>query len=226
MNELKSIWAVVPVKSFARAKARLARILDAAQREQLARAMLQDVLAGLRKLDDLSAILVVSGDPDARDIARAHGARAIDDPFESGPNAAVRLALPVLRDLRADGMIVVPSDVPQIEADELVPVVQGLVAPSVALVAASRDGGTNLLGCSPIDLIAPCFGVNSFAEHASAAKRAGVEPGIFDCRSIIHDIDQPQDLSCFRARHQTQTGTRLAQWFGQAQMFEEAALAQ
>jgi 2-phospho-L-lactate guanylyltransferase (CobY/MobA/RfbA family) len=93
-------------------------------------------------------------------------------------------------------------------------------------VAASRDGGTNLLGCSPIDLIAPCFGVNSFAEHASAAKRAGVEPGIFACRSIIHDIDQPRDLSCFRARHQTQTGTRLAQWFGQAQMFEEAALAQ
>jgi 2-phospho-L-lactate guanylyltransferase len=226
MNEQKCIWAVVPVKSFARAKARLAPLIDSVQREQLARAMLEDVLAGLRKLDELSGILVVSADADAKDIARAKGARSIDDPFENGPNAAVRLALPFLRGVRADAMVVVPSDVPQIEPDELLPVIRSLTAPSIVLVAASRDRGTNLLGCAPIDLVAPCFGASSFAKHVRAAKRAGVEPSVFACRSLIHDIDQPQDISHFRARHETKTGARLAEWFGQRQMFNEAALAQ
>jgi 2-phospho-L-lactate guanylyltransferase len=226
MNEQKRIWAVVPVKSFARAKARLAALLDSAQREQLARAMLEDVLAGLRKLDELSGILVVSADTEARGIARANGARAIDDPIENGPNAAIRLALPLLRDVQADAMMVVPSDVPQIEPDELLPVLRSLIAPAIALVAAPRDGGTNLLGCSPMDLIHPCFGLNSFVKHANAARRAGIEPSIFTCRSIAHDIDQPQDLSSFRARHVTKTGACLAQWFGRTRMSDEAALVQ
>jgi 2-phospho-L-lactate guanylyltransferase len=225
MNEQRRIWAVVPVKSFARAKARLAALLDPVQREQLARAMLDDVLMGLGKLDELSGILVVSADADARNIARANGAQSVDDPFEDGPNAAVRLALPFLRKVRADAMIVVPSDVPQIEPDELLPIFRSLTAPSIALVAAVRDGGTNVLGCSPIDLIAPCFGVNSFAKHAKAARRAGIEPAVFTCHSLMHDIDQPQDLSHFQAPHQTRTGACLARWLGQAQMCGEAALA-
>jgi 2-phospho-L-lactate guanylyltransferase len=226
MNEQKHIWAVVPVKSFARAKARLAGLLDSAQREQLARAMLEDVLTGLRKLDGLSGILVVSADTQAMEIARAYGARTIDDPFESGPNEAVRLALPFLQETRADAMIVVPTDVPQIEPDELLPIVQCLSASSVALVAALRDGGTNLLGCAPIDVIRPCFGADSFAKHVNTARRAAIEPGTFTCHSIMNDIDQPQDLVRFRARHQTKTGACLATWFGQTQVCDEAALAQ
>src|SRR5947199_10123729 len=137
MTEQRLIWAVVPVKSFARAKARLAALIDSAQREQLARAMLEDVLAALRKLDDLSGILVVSADRGAKEIARAYGAQTIDDPLEEGPNEAIRLALPFLREVEADAMIVVPSDVPQIEADELLPVIAKLRTPSVALVAAA-----------------------------------------------------------------------------------------
>jgi 2-phospho-L-lactate guanylyltransferase len=226
MNEHKRIWAVVPVKSFARAKARLTPLIDSAQREQLARAMLEDVLLGLRKLDDLSGILVVSTNAKAKEIARANGAHAIDDTLENGPNAAIRLALPFLRDVQAEAMIVVPSDVPQIEPDELLPIIAGLRSPSIALVAAARDGGTNLLGCAPIDIIAPCFGVNSFAKHANAARRAGIEPSVFACPSLIHDIDQPQDLSDFSPRHQTKTAACLAQWFGQTQMSDEAALVQ
>src|SRR5947209_6074328 len=225
MNEQKSIWAVVPVKSFARAKARLAGLLDSAQREQLARAMLEDVLAGLRKLDGLAGILVVSADKEAREIARANGARAIDDPLEDGPNAAIRLALPFLRDAQAGAMMVVPSDVPQIEPDELLPVIRSLIAPAIVLVAASRDGGTNLLGCAPVDLIHPCFGLNSFVKHANAARRAGIEPSIFTCPSLIYDVDQPLDLSDFSARHQTKTAACFSRCFGQVQMLDEIALA-
>jgi 2-phospho-L-lactate guanylyltransferase len=123
-------------------------------------------------------------------------------------------------------MIVVPSDVPHIEPDQLLPIIANLQTPSVALVAAARDRGTNLLGCSPIDLIAPCFGPSSFAKHANAARRAGVEASVFACPSLMNDIDQPQDLTGFRVRYQTKTGACLAEWFGQTQMLGAAALAQ
>ena len=226
MKQQSSIWAVVPVKSFARAKARLATLVDSHEREQLARAMLEDVLAGLRKVEQLSGILVVSADAEAQEIARAHGARVIDDPVENGPNEAVGLALPFLRDVQADAMIFVPSDVPQIEPDELLPIIARLQPPSVALVAAARDRGTNLLACSPIDLIAPCFGPSSFGKHADAARRAGVEGNMFACPSLMHDIDQPQDITQFSAQHRTKTGALLARWSEKAQMFDEAALTQ
>ena len=138
MSAAKDIWAVVPVKSFARAKARLAALIDSAQREQLARAMLEDVLAALRKLDDLSGILVVSADRGAKEIARAYGAQTIHDPLEEGPNEAIRLALPLLREVEADAMIVVPSDVPQIEANELMPIIAHLQARSVIALGQSN----------------------------------------------------------------------------------------
>jgi 2-phospho-L-lactate guanylyltransferase len=210
MNEPKRIWAVVPVKSFARAKARLAPLLHVDQRQELARAMLEDVLAALGQVDELSGILLVSGDAGARDIAAAHGGKSIDDPIEDGPNAAIRLALPVLRDWQADAMVVIPCDIPGIEADELSRIVQVLRDASVVLVGAARDGGTNLLGCSPIDAIEPCFGANSFARHVQAAKSAGLEPHIFAAQSLIYDIDRPEDVLQFRARHATKTGLYLS----------------
>jgi 2-phospho-L-lactate guanylyltransferase len=210
MNEPKRIWAVVPAKSFARAKARLAPLLDADLRQELARAMLEDVLAALRQVDELSGILLVSGDASARDIAAAHGAKSIDDAIEEGPNAAIRLALPVLRDWQADAMVVIPCDIPGIEANELSRILRVLRDASVVLVRAARDGGTNLLGCSPIDAIEPCFGANSFARHVQAAKSAGLEPHIFAAQSLMYDIDRPEDVLQFRARHTTKTGAYLS----------------
>jgi 2-phospho-L-lactate guanylyltransferase len=210
MNEPKRIWAVVPVKSFARAKARLAPLLHGDQRQELAGAMLEDVLAALRQVDELSGILLVSGDASARDIAAAHGAKSIDDAIEEGPNAAIRLALPVLRAAQANAMVVIPCDIPGIQAADLSRILRVLREASVVLVRATRDGGTNLLGCSPSDAIEPRFGANSFARHVQAAKSAGLEPHIFAAQSLIYDIDRPEDVLRFRARHATKTGAYLS----------------
>lgn len=226
MSRGARIWAVVPVKRLARAKARLAPLLDAAQREQLARAMLEDVLTTLQQVDALSGILVVSGDADAREIACRHGATGLNDPLEIGPNAAIRAALPALRAAGADAMIVMPADVPQIEAGELLAVLRALRGESIALVRATRDGGTNLLGCSPVDIIAPCFGPDSFAEHMNAAQRAGIEPHIFSCESLRLDIDRPQDILEFQARRETRTGVYLDRVFNKSNIAGAVACAQ
>ena len=226
MNGQRRIWAVVPVKSFARAKARLSPLLNLRQRAELARSMLTDVLAGLRQMDGLSGILVVTRDPGATDIAHAHGAETIGDPHERGANAAIELAIPVLLARGADAMLAVPGDVPQIEPDELTPITAALSGPSVALVAAARDGGTNLLGCAPVNVIAPRFGANSFARHVAAARQIGLEPHVFAAQSLGHDLDRPEDLREFQARHRTQTGIYLAEMFGKARQMDRVALVQ
>lgn len=150
-----------PGQSFRQAKMRLAPLLDAGQGAELASLMLADVLASLQHLHQLSGILVVTRDAKAKDIGDAYGARIVDDPVEDGPNAAIRLALPVLRAIAASRMILVPSDVPGLEPEQLRPVIEAFTRPSVALVAAAPDGGTNLLGCAPMNIVVPSFGANS-----------------------------------------------------------------
>ena len=44
---MQPIWAIVPVKNLARAKQRLAGLLDAVERQRLGLAMLEDVLKAL-----------------------------------------------------------------------------------------------------------------------------------------------------------------------------------
>jgi 2-phospho-L-lactate guanylyltransferase len=226
MKAQRRIWAIVPVKSFARAKARLGPVLDARQRVELVRAMLGDVLVGLRQVDGLAGIVVVSGDPAAREVARAHRVESIDDPLEEGPNEAVLLALPVLRRWGADAMAVIPSDVPQLEANGLQPIVEALSRPLVALVPAARDGGTNLLGCAPLDAIAPCFGPGSFMRHMAAANGAGLDPRVFETPSLLYDIDRPEDLREFAALHPTRTGAYLRELIGEVRTPDRLATAQ
>ncbi len=65
----RDIWAVVPVKEFARAKQRLAGLLSAGLRQKLADAMFEDVLESLSAVNDLAGIVVVTVDPEAGAIA-------------------------------------------------------------------------------------------------------------------------------------------------------------
>mgnify|MGYP001183629231 FL=1 len=70
------IWAVVPVKAFASAKQRLSGVLTGSQRAELARAMLQDVIATLRATTRISRILVVTNDIEVFECADEAGGQA------------------------------------------------------------------------------------------------------------------------------------------------------
>ncbi|HEY6995518.1 MAG TPA: hypothetical protein VH397_17565, partial [Xanthobacteraceae bacterium] len=73
------IHAVVPVKDTRQAKQRLAGVLDRAQRQELALAMLEDVLAALAPVGELAGILVVTVDPAAAAMAARYRARVVGD---------------------------------------------------------------------------------------------------------------------------------------------------
>lgn len=195
----RTFWAIVPVKSFWHAKRRLAPVMEAAERAQLAHLMLQDVLDALTASDGvLAGIIVVTRDLQAAQTARGHGALALSDVAAGGLNAAIALAIRHLAGISATGAIVVPSDIPQLTPCAIEQVAERMAARrAVAIVSATHDGGTNLLACMPAGVIAPCFGPDSFHRHCSAAQRAGIVPSTMIRNDIGRDIDRPDDLAAF-----------------------------
>ena len=71
--------AILPVKTFAEAKQRLAPELALGARRALAEAMFSDVLVALRRAGSVDEILVVSADHGAQQVAGGHGATVLDD---------------------------------------------------------------------------------------------------------------------------------------------------
>ncbi|MEP7098095.1 MAG: 2-phospho-L-lactate guanylyltransferase [Dokdonella sp.] len=193
-----TLWAVVPVKSFRAAKVRLAAVLSADQRCALARAMFEDVLNVLVHSPFIAGVLVVTIDPHAEAMARLAGASVLRDPPEGGLNASVRAAACTLAAAQRGGMLVVPTDLPQITPADIELISLGhRRSLAVTLVAATRDGGTNALACSPPDALPILFGEDSFRRHEAAALALGLSPRVLTLPRFERDIDRPDDLLAF-----------------------------
>ncbi|MEP9347790.1 2-phospho-L-lactate guanylyltransferase [Xanthobacter sp. KR7-225] len=185
----------MPVKRFAAAKQRLSGLLDADGRAALARAMLDDLLALLCGDAGLAGTLVVGEEPEARVLCRRHGAAFLSVPDQVGLNGAIARGEQDLAARGASAMLVVPSDLPGLTRADLDALRRALATCDVALVAAERDGGTNLLA-SPLPLaFAPSYGPASFARHRAAATAAGLTVGEPDCPGGRTDLDRPEDLA-------------------------------
>jgi 2-phospho-L-lactate/phosphoenolpyruvate guanylyltransferase len=199
----QTVWAVVPVKPFAVAKRRLAPVLDRAERATLARLMLEDVVDVLRLCRPLAGIVIASADEAAWQSVPVRGVLDLRDSTHD-LNDAVRTAGEFLGTQRGVGMLVVPSDIPLLPAalvDEMIDHIAR--PPAVALVPASRDGGTNLLACRPADAIIPQFGRGSFRRHCRLARSAGIAPTVVASAEAGLDIDRPDDLFALLAREET-----------------------
>jgi 2-phospho-L-lactate guanylyltransferase len=193
------LCAVIPVKDSGQAKQRLAGILSGAQRQALALAMLEDVLATLASVPELADILVVTVDPPASAIAARYRARVSAQGARDGHTGAVTAA--ACR-LAAEGcvMLALPGDIPLIEADDIrrLIAVHG-TAPAFTIVPARDDQGSNAVVCSPADAVPLRFGENSFFPHLAAARACRIEPQVVRLPRIALDIDTPDDLAALLA---------------------------
>ena len=188
-----AIWAAVPVKQFAGAKQRLSTLLTAAQRQALAAAMLEDVLAALIEAP-LAGIMVNTVDPLATDLARRYGAQVVTDGAHDGHTGAVTA---MARILAAEGhdMLTVPGDIPRVTAAEIAAVIEARrPEPSVTIVPAHDERGSNAVLCSPPLVMPLRFGDDSFLPHVASARALGIEPTIIRLPGIALDIDQPEDV--------------------------------
>ena len=178
-----TIGAVLPVKDTGDAKQRLAGFLSAAERQRLALAMAEDVLATLARVTGLSGIVVVTRDERAAALAARHGARVLTEPSNDGQSAAVERAAAALGREGADGLLQVPGDVPGASADEIEAVLAdhegaGDGGPAVTLVPSHDRRGTNCVLCTPPGALPFAFGHDSFGPHCEAARARGIAPRI------------------------------------------------
>ena len=109
-------------------------------------------------------------------------------------------------------MVVIPADVPLIQAAEIDELLAYHDGPdrAVTVVPDSDNRGTNCLILSPPDVIGFVFDGNSFKPHVDAAFAAGITPRVVPGRGFALDIDTADDLKALLAADQeTQTGTFL-----------------
>lgn len=189
--------AIVPIKSFGSAKQRLADVLAAGSRRSLVQAMFSDVLASLRRCENVDRIVVVTADPLADSIARVDRVQVLDDDASAGQSAATEIGI---ADAVAGGferVLLVPGDTPlldPLEVDELLERTAN-DGVEVAIVPDRHGTGTNGLVLAPPDAIRPSFGEGSFERHIAAARDAGRNHRAEPVSSLAPDVDTADDLA-------------------------------
>ena len=189
----RSIWAIVPIKSFDAAKKRLAGMLDADERRALMLAMARDVLTALSGSRRLAGILIVSRSPEVDALAESVGtARFAESAGTALPGALAEAAGHAARHHRAEGIFIVPADVPLVRADEIDALLKQ--HRQVTLLPDSNRVGTNGLILSPHDAIELVFDGKSFRPHLERARAAGLDPAVIADSGFALDVDTPGDL--------------------------------
>ncbi len=191
--------ALIPMKELAQAKMRLAGELDAAQRAELALAMLTDVLAACTESGCFDVISVISNDSEVFWHVRERGAKPLAEPATlSGLNESLTFGQRYLaRRIAVDELVVLPADIPLARAEDIRAVVDALgtgAGPRAVLVR-SRDNGTNALAMRPPEGVSMHYGRDSADAHRAAAEAAGIEVIEIENDRLAYDIDAPEDLA-------------------------------
>lgn len=185
---------LIPFKSLATAKQRLAAALDQRQRSQLAEAMLRDVLAASAGVADRIDVALVTGDLRAQALAREFGFRVIEDPRNESETAAIAMATATCEERGYDTTIVVPADIPLITSEELHRVLDAAPEEGAVFVPAYDRRGSNCILRRPASIIPLRFGNDSFLPHCESMRKTGKELVILELPGIGLDIDNPHEL--------------------------------
>lgn len=182
------------------AKTRCAGPLSSAERSQLAKLMLEDMLDAVLRADGVSGVSVVTPTAAIAALAQRRGAQVIPQEEPAGLNAAFELALGMLSEtapyapaalLMGDLPLMTPNE---LEAALALSETHGLViAPAIA------DGGTSALILRAGARLPLAFGPDSFRRHLASARRLGLSAAVIECDGLGRDIDRPDDLAALIA---------------------------
>ena len=174
--------ALLPVKAFSRAKARLAGVLGAEERAALALMMAERVVEACGELP----VTVACDDPEVRSWAQALGLGVAWVPG-TDLNGAVTAAV---QSMSYDRIAVVHADLPRARSlAEVVAVEEGVV-----LVPDRHDDGTNVLVVPRLAGFDFAYGSGSFARHLAEAERLGLPTTVLRPDDLTWDVDVPDDL--------------------------------
>jgi len=191
---------LIPVKSLATAKQRLASVLTPAQRSQFAEAMLYDVMMAAVEVIDRIDVALVTGDPHAQGLAAELGFGLIEDARNESETAAIETATAWAVAHGYDTTIVIPGDIPLMTGEELHRVLDAAPKEGAVFVPAYDRRGSNCILRRPASIISLRFGNDSFLPHCEAMRQTGKELIILEMPGIGLDIDNPHELELLLQR--------------------------
>ena len=192
MSEFR-IGAIVPVKTFSKAKTRLN--LSCEKTEDLCRIMLKEVLDSISQSELIEKIAIVTKDESAFKIGKGFGVIEIYDEKELGVNNAVSLADRYFLAEDFDATMVFPQDIPLLQAEDIQSLFDFHALPKCALIVPSRKfDGTNALFRTPVDLMETHYDEDSYRIHIATAERRTASSAMVLIRRIMLDVDEPDDL--------------------------------
>jgi 2-phospho-L-lactate/phosphoenolpyruvate guanylyltransferase len=204
-------FAIVPVKSFENAKTRLSSILDTDDRIRLSLLMLEDTLQVLSVVHLLTQVIIVSADMRVEEIAAKYGANFLLEEKESGVNSAVALADSYCMKEAADATMVIPHDLPLLESTDISKACELAEKESrcIVICPSLRYDGTNMLLRKPPSIIDTFYDADSYNMHVKAAIRLGIPVKHLFSKSLMHDIDTPEDALELIKEEETVTARSL-----------------
>jgi 2-phospho-L-lactate guanylyltransferase len=210
---------LIPVKNLATAKQRLADVLDQSRRTELAQAMLLDVLTAVEKYGEDASL--VTSDPFAIEQARKMNFDVIPDDANTSETDAIEMATQQCVERGVAETLVIPADIPLIQAHELQAIFLAAPGAGSVLVTAADGRGTNAVLRRPADLFPLRFGNDSFNPHQEAARATGKPCFVLSLPGLALDIDNPAELRQLAAARGETRAQKLAREWG----FAESAVA-
>lgn len=192
---------VIAVRGGPDAKARCAAVLDRDQRAGLTRAMLADMLDAASHTPAVKSIWVVTPTSELADLAIRAGASALLEKEPRGLGMALARGREMIaRKAPRDLTVLLPGDLPLLDAAALNGAMGMWREGEAGLVPAKADGGTGAILLAAAAPFVFAYGVGSLARHAEAAHAARLRPHLIEEARLAFDLDRPADIAAILAR--------------------------
>ena len=185
---------VVPLRSFALGKARLAAALDDDARRAFTRTMAERVVAAA----GTRPTVIVSSAPDVVAWARALRVACIDDP--GSLDGAALAGRDWVRERGLGRVVVMHADLPL--ATSLDGIADDGDQPVAVIVPDHHEDGTPVLAVPSSVDFEYAYGPGSCARHVAEAERCGLGVRVVHDHALGFDVDDAADLAALADQHE------------------------
>ena len=169
--------------------------LSKTQKEEICKAMLEEVLSTVSKSQLIDKIILVSKDETVLKLGRQFNAVEIFDD-ESGVNHAVYLADQYILDNKYDRSVIFPQDIPIMKSSDIDNLLGFRESENSIIIVPSRQlNGTNALVRSSTNMMKTQYDRGSYAFQLDAAIAVSQNVSVALIRRIMLDIDDEHDLT-------------------------------
>jgi len=139
-------------------------------------------------------VSLVTNDPFATELAESHGLGIIPDTANTSETSAIEVATLVCMERGVGRTLVIPGDIPLIEAEDLAAIFEHAPVSGSVLVPAADKRGTNAVLRAPAALFPLRFGNDSFQPHLQSAIATNTSCVVLSLPRVGIDIDNAEDL--------------------------------